>query len=160
MCSATAVLLGAVFEDFQKAAWAVMGALYIGLGIVYLSGRIDRLKRSFGLGLGRLKGSHGAAALGLLFAFNIPACAGPLLVALLGAAALAPAGSMWRGFLMLGLFGLALSLPIAIAVFSERGRAVLDIIARYSGKAPKVIGFVFMLLGAWSIRFALVARVL
>jgi cytochrome c-type biogenesis protein len=160
LLGAIAVLLGALFVDFQKAAWAAMGAIYIGLGAAYLTGGVDRLKRSFGIGLGRMKGTHGAVALGLLFAFNIPACAGPLLVALLGAAALAPVAEMWRGFIMLGLFGLALSLPIAVAAFSERGGALLDRIARYSSTAPKVIGLLFILLGAWSIRFALVARVL
>ena len=155
-----AVAVGAAFVQYQKGAWVLMGTLYIGLGLAYLTGRVDRLKRSFGLGLARLRGTKGAVALGLVFAFNIPACAGPLLVALLGAAAVSSPETHGRGFVMLSLFGLALSLPIAVAALSERGRRLFDAVAGYSGRAPKFIGAIFVLLGAWSIRFAWVAEVL
>lgn len=155
-----AVAVGAVFVEYQKGAWALMGMLYIGLGFAYLTGRVDRLKRSFGLGLARLRGTKGAVALGLVFAFNIPACAGPLLIALLGAAAVGSPENYGRGFVMLSLFGLALSLPIAVAALSEGGRRLFDAAAGYSGRVPRIIGAIFVLLGAWSIRFALVAEVL
>ena len=155
-----AVAVGAAFVGFQKSAWAAMGVLYIALGIAYLTGHIDRMKRSFGASLGRLQGARGASALGLIFAFNIPACAGPLLVALLGAAAVTETTNFGRGFVMLSLFGLALSLPIVVAVYTERGRRLFDRIACYSGRVPKVIGGLFILLGAWSIRFTVVAEVL
>lgn len=155
-----AVAIGATFVDFQKTAWAVMGSTYVALGVAYLTGSIDRLKRSFGLGLGRLGGQRGAAVLGAIFALNIPACAGPLLIALLGTAAVAQTQSLARGFMMLATFGLALTIPIAAAVFSARGRRLLDRIARFSGAAPKIIGILFIVLGLWSIRFAFVAQVL
>ena len=155
-----AVLVGSAFVDFQKGAWAVMGALYIALGIAYLTGYVNRLKQSFGAGLGRLSGAKGAGALALVFGFNIPACAGPLLVALLGSAAISGAGNVARGFVMLGLFGLALSLPIAVAVMWSRGRLFLERLGRVSQRVPKLIGVIFILLGAWSIRFALVAEIL
>ncbi len=155
-----AVLVGSVFVDFQKAAWAAMGLVYLGLGLAYLTGSIDRLKHSFGLGLGRLQGTTGTAAVAFIFAFNIPACAGPLLVALLGTAAVAGVNNAGRGFLMLAVFGLALSLPITVAVLWSRGRRVLERLGRLSQRVPKVIGVLFLLLGAWSIRFALVAEIL
>lgn len=155
-----AVLVGTVFIDFQKGAWALMGLLYIGLGTAYLTGSIDRFKRSFGPGLGRLSGTKGAAALALIFALNIPACAGPLLLALLGTAAVGEAGNAARGFLMLSLFGLALSLPIAVAVSWDSGRRAIEKLERLSQRVPKAIGVLFILLGAWSIRFALVAEIL
>lgn len=157
---AIAVLVGAVFVDFQKAAWALMGLLYIGLGLAYLTGLVDVLKRSIGLGLGRLSASKGAVVLGLLFGLNIPACAGPLLVALLGAAAVTESSNVARGFVMLGAFGLALSLPIAVAVLWSGGRRILERLGRFSSRVPRVIGVLFILLGAWSIRFALVAEIL
>src|SRR5688572_16861293 len=72
-----AVAVGTAFVGFQKSAWAAMGMLYVALGIAYLTGHIERLKRSFGASLGRL-GARGASTLGFIFAFNIPACAGPL----------------------------------------------------------------------------------
>jgi cytochrome c-type biogenesis protein len=155
-----AVAVGAVFVDFQKGAWAVMGVLYIALGAAYLVGSIDRLKRSLGPGLGRLAGRKGGAILGAIFAVNIPACAGPLLVALLGTAAISPTRSYAGGFTMLAIFGLALTVPLTVAVFWTRGRRFLEWIGRFSSKAPRIIGAIFIVLGLWSIRFALVAEVL
>lgn len=64
-----------------------MGTLYVVPGIAYLTGFVNRLKHPLGLALGRLSGGRGAVALGMSFELNIPACAGPLLVALPGAAA-------------------------------------------------------------------------
>ncbi len=157
MLGVIAALIGSVFVAFQKGAWFVMGVLYIGLGIAYLTGYVTGLKRSFGASLGRLSGAKGAGALGLVFGFNIPACAGPLLVALLGSAAISGAGNVARGFVMLGLFGLALSLPIVVAVLWSRGRRALERLGRLSQRVPKLIGVIFILLGAWSIRFSLVA---
>ena len=160
MLGVVAVLLGSLFVAFQKTAWAVMGGIYIVLGLAYLTGHVDRMKRTFGASLGRLSGAKGAGVLGLIFAFNIPACAGPLLIALLGSAAVTSGSNIARGFVMLSLFGLALSLPIAVAVLSRHGRQMLERIGRLSARVPKIIGVLFILLGAWSIRFALVARVL
>ena len=155
-----AVIVGAAFVDFQKSSWAVMGVAYMVLGAAYLTGQVEAIKRPLGVGLRRLEGAKGAFAIGVLFAFNIPACAGPLLAVLLGTAAVAQPNSVGRGFLMMSLFGLALSLPIIVAVLSRRGRALLDSIARHSKRAPLVIGAIFVILGIWSIRFALVAEVI
>lgn len=157
---AAAVMMGGVFVTYQKAAWALMGAIYLILGVAYLTGSIDRLKRPLGLGLARLSGTRGAAALGAVFAFNIAACAGPLLVALLGSAAVAAPRNPASGFLMLSLFGLSLSLPIAVAVHARQGRRFLEWVAARSRHAPRIIGVIFVLLGLWSIRFAWVAEVL
>lgn len=155
-----AVGVGAAFVEFQKGAWAIMGLAYVLLGIAYLTGHVDRLKRSVGIGLGKLQGHRAAALIGAIFAFNIPACAGPLLIALLGAAAVTEAHNFGRGFLMLAIFGLALSAPLAAAVAWPAGRRLLERLSSYSAKAPKIIGALFLLLGAWSIRFALVAQVI
>lgn len=157
---AAAVLVGSVFVDYQKGAWALMGAIYIGLGIVYLTGHISHLKRGFGVSLGRIQGKAGAATLGMIFAFNIPACAGPLLIVLLGTAAVSEANSLLRGFVMLTLFGLALSLPLVAAVVTATGRKLFERLAHYSSGAPKVLGLIFIALGLWSIRFSMVANVI
>ena len=125
-----------------------------------MTGRIEVLKRSMGVGLGRLQSQRGAAAIGAVFAFNIPACAGPLLLALLGAAAVAEGANFGRGFLMLALFGLALSVPLAVAVAWPPGRKLIEKLGRFSSRAPKIIGVLFIVLGTWSIRFAWVAEVI
>lgn len=161
LLGAVAAWIGSAFVGFQKGAWIVMGVLYVMLGAVYLSGRADRLKHSFGASLGRLSTTKGAAALGALFALNIPACAAPLLGALLGSAAVVGANRMAQGFVMLSAFGLALSLPIAVAVAVAwpAGRRLLDRLGGLSATVPKIIGIVFIVLGAWSIRFAFVAEI-
>lgn len=152
---AAAVLVGSAFFGFQKAAWIALGALYAALGALYLSGRIGWLMRSFGPGLARLSSARGAAALGVLFGLNIPACAAPLLVALLGAAAAGGArgGSAAQGFLALALFGFALSLPLLAAVLFERARRALDWLAALSRRIPVWTGLVLVALGTWSIWF-------
>lgn len=154
---ASAVLVGSAFFGFQKAAWVALGALYVALGLLYLSGRIGWLTRSFGPGLGRLSTPGGSAALGVLFGLNIPACAAPLLLALLGAGAAAGArgGSPLQGFVALGLFGLALSLPIVFAALFAPARRVLDWLASLSRRLPRWTGVLLVALGAWSIWFGL-----
>lgn len=154
---AGAVLVGSAFFAFQQAAWIVLGALYVALGLCYLAGKIAWLMRSFGPGLARLSSPKGAAALGLLFGLNIPACAAPLLIALLGAGAATGArgGSPLQGFVALGLFGLALSLPILVATLFAPARRALDRIASLSRRVPRWTGALLIALGAWSIWFAL-----
>jgi cytochrome c-type biogenesis protein len=155
LLGAAAVLVGAAFFGFQRAAWIALGLLYAALGALYLAGRIGWLMRWFGPGLARLSSARGAAALGVLFGLNIPACAAPLLVALLGAAAAGGArgASAAQGFLALALFGFALSLPLLAAVLFEPARRALDWLAGLSRRLPVWTGLLLVVLGAWSIWF-------
>jgi len=157
LLGAVAVLVGAAFFAFQKAAWAILGLLYAVLGIAYLTGRIGWLMRSFGPSLARFSSTRGSAALGVAFGLNIPACAMPLLLALLGASAATGARgrSVPEGFLALALFGFALSVPLVAAVFFARARRALDWLAALSRRLPGWTGVVLLALGAWSVWFAL-----
>ena len=148
---------GAAFLGWQKAAWFLLGALYVVLGLMYLSARVGWLMRSIGPRLDRLRSTRGSLALGLVFGLNIPACAAPLLLALLGLAAAggASAADLGAGFVSLALFGLALSLPLVLAVLFAPARALLDRLAALSRQLPRCTGVVLVLLGAWSIWFAL-----
>lgn len=154
---AVATAVGSVFLGFQKAAWVVLGALYLTLGVLYLSGRAGALMRGFAPRLQRLRSTGGAFALGLAFGLNIPACAAPLLLALLGlAAAEGISGSaLGTGFVSLALFGLALSLPLVVAVFIAAARGLLDRLAALSERVPRWTGALFITLGLWSIWFGL-----
>ena len=156
---AAAALAGSAFIGFQKGAWAIMGLAYVALGMLYLLGFADRLNRSFGPEIARLSTLGGATSLGLLFGLNIPACAAPLLAAILGSAALGGAARAGHGFVMLAAFGLALSLPIVAAVLWPAGRRLIDRLGKVSAAAPKAIGVVFVALGLWSLYFALLADV-
>ena len=156
-----AALVGALFLDMQKAVWILVGILYLAIGALYATGRISVLKKSIGTRIAVLSAARGAAVLGALFALNIPACAGPLLLALLAVAA-AGGASGWtlaNAFAMLALFGLALSLPIVAAVMFPRARAAFDWVARAASRLPIWTGVLFLILGAWSIWFGLFVTV-
>lgn len=152
-----AAALGSALLGLQKAAWLFLGVVYIALGVLYLFGKAGVLMRSFGPGLARLRTVRGSVALGILFGLNIPACAAPLILALLAAAAAggATGTTLASGFVSLGLFGFALSLPLVVAVFFAPARAALDRLAALSRRMPLWTGAMLVVLGAWSIWFAL-----
>lgn len=152
-----AAALGSALLGLQKAAWLFLGVVYIALGVLYLFGKAGVLMRSFGPGLARLRTVRGSVALGILFGLNIPACAAPLILALLTAAAAggATGTTLASGFVSLGLFGFALSLPLVVAVFFAPARAALDRLAALSRRMPLWTGAMLVVLGAWSIWFAL-----
>lgn len=152
-----AAVLGSAFLGLQKAAWLILGMAYIALGVLYLTNQAGVLMRSFGPSLTRLRSVRGSMALGVLFGLNIPACAAPLILALLGSAAVAgtTGSSPTSGFISLGLFGFALSLPLVVVVFFAPARAALDALAALSRRAPMWTGWVLVALGSWSVWFAL-----
>jgi cytochrome c-type biogenesis protein len=154
---AAAVLIGGAFVSFQQSAWTALGVLYAALGVLMLSGRAGRLMYALGPRIARPTGIRGSVGLGLLFGLNIPACAAPLLAALLAMAAAAGASgaALTAGFISLAVFGFALSLPLVAAVFFARGRKLLDALARQAARFPKWAGIVLLVLGAWSIRYGL-----
>lgn len=154
---AVAVVVGTSFLGFQKAMWTGLGSLYVVLGLLLAAGRAGYLMRSLGPSLARIGDMRGSAALGVLFGLNIPACSAPLLFALLGAAAASgvSGATLASGFSSLALFGLALSLPLAVAVLFPAARRALDWLAGLSGRMPRWTGVVLIALGIWSIWFGL-----
>lgn len=155
-----AALIGARFFGLQRVLWVGLGALYLGFGLLYLAGRQGLLMVRLGPLLSRASGARGSAALGLLFGLNVPACAAPLIVVLLGFSASQAAGgdAPARGFVSLLLFGLALSLPLLLAVLWAPARRALDAVAGLAVRLPRWTGVVLVGLGTWSIGFGLLAR--
>ncbi len=156
-----AVALGSGFVAFQKTAWILLGVLYALLGLLFLAGRAGPLMVAIGPGIAKLSGLRGSAGLGVLFGLNIPACAAPLLAALLAAAAAtgASGATVTAGFVALAVFGFALSAPLVAAVFSARARRLIDWLAHQAGRFPKWTGVILIALGAWSIAFGLFVKV-
>ncbi len=152
-----AALLGTAFLGLQKGAWIVLGAIYVLIGSLYLAGWARVLMLSVGPSLASLSGTRGSVGLGMLFGLNIPACAAPLLLILLAAAAAggATGTTLLGGFVSLAVFGLALSLPLVLAVLFASARRALDGLAGLSGRMPFWTGLVLMVLGLWSIGFGL-----
>lgn len=155
-----AVLVGNTFLGFQRAAWVILGTVYILLGLPYLIGKTQALRLSLGLNIGRMPSLRGAALIGVFFGLNIPACATPLIFALLATAASSGAGGamLASGFVSLGLFGLALSLPLVAIVLFNPGRRALDALASLSQRLPSWTGLVLIVLGVWSIWFGVFAK--
>ncbi|MBI4539408.1 MAG: hypothetical protein HY704_07870 [Gemmatimonadetes bacterium] len=152
---AAAALIGSAFLDVQRWFWILLGTAYALLGLLYLAGEHWRLIRVLGPKLTQARTAKGAAILGVLFGLNIPACAAPLLAALF-AASLGTA-SVTQGLGVMAIFGLALSLPLIVAVFWRRARNWLDRLAGLSNRIPFWTGVVFVLLGLWSIYFGVTA---
>ncbi len=134
----------------QKGFWLLLGLLYLALGV----GVILNARFRWGL-FGRVSlrrllpggaGEDRSLGLGLLFGLNLPACAYPLMLALLGPGA---ASGAFLGFVALFVFGLALSLPLVPLAFSERTAKLLGRLSRVGGATPYVIGVVFLLLAAY-----------
>lgn len=152
-----AAIVGTAFLGFQRGMWITFGTAYILIGALYALGRAGVFMRTVGPSLSRLSGTRGSVTLGLLFGLNIPACAAPLIFALLGTAAAESAGSasVGHGFVSLAIFGLALSLPLVVAVLVAPARRALDWLAGLSTRVPLWTGIVLVLLGLWSIGFGL-----
>ncbi|MBA2563891.1 MAG: sulfite exporter TauE/SafE family protein [Gemmatimonadetes bacterium] len=152
---AVAAFVGSTFLSVQRWFWVLLGTVYVALGVLYVARKHGRFMRTLGPRLGRGRRARSAAVLGVVFGLNIPACATPLLTALM--AANLGAGTISRGFLVMAIFGLALSLPLLGVVFWGRARGWLDRLAAFAERAPLVTGAVFILLGAWSIYFGFTA---
>lgn len=157
MLGVVAALVGAVFLDFQRFGYVLLGSLYVVLGAIYLTGNASKVMRSIGPSLGRLSTVRGSVALAVFFGLNVPACSGPLLAVVLGSAAVAGAAKVAEGFFMLALFGLGLSLPLLAALIFTPAQRVVERLGQYSLRLPLIIGVLFVILGAWSIWFGVAA---
>ncbi|WP_111748566.1 cytochrome c biogenesis protein CcdA [Salinisphaera orenii] len=148
-----AAVIGARFLGLQHGLWAVLGSFYVLLGLVYLGGGASWLIRQINRILPNIATSRGGAGLGAVFGLNVPACAGPLLAVLLGSAAAqsAAGGGVVYGGATLLVFGLALSSPLVLAVFTRFGRRLLDAITHRAARMPRWTGAVLVALGFWSI---------
>ncbi len=141
-----AALAGRAILPYQRGFWIGLGLLYGIVGALYLSGHQRLLMRRIGP---RLRPTTNAAAVGVVFGLNIPACATPLL-AVLFAANLGSA-NIARGFWTMAIFGLALSFPLVFAVYSARARGALDRLASFADQVPRWTGALLIVLGGWSI---------
>lgn len=156
LLGAGAARVGGTFFALQKAGWFVFGTMYVAIGLMYLTGHVRWLMHTVGPRLSWLGDVRSSVALGLLFGLNIPACAGPLLVALLAATATgATPGGVAGGFISLSLFGLALSLPLVATVLFAPARRALDWIAGLSARIPRWTGLLMIVLGVGTIGFGL-----
>lgn len=80
-----AAYVGTAFSTLQRIIWFLFGALYVVLGSLYALGKARWLSGNLGPSLATVSERTGSATLGIPFALNIPACATPLLIAVMAA---------------------------------------------------------------------------
>lgn len=160
LLGAAAALIGTAFLDFQKLGWIAMGLVYAAIGVLYLIGRAGWMMRRIGPSLQNMGELQSSIAFGIIFGLSIPACAGPLLLALLASSAAGTSGgSIALGFASLALFGLALSLPLVVAVLFPAPRRAMDWLAAVSARMPMWTGLLMIGLGLWSIWFGVFVQI-
>ena len=145
--------LGQQLIGAQTGLWLVFGAIYLAIGLAFLIGKADLVKQRIRLAPTAWKQARSPLVLGLAFGLNIPACAAPILFGLLGLAA--TTGTAATGFLMMFIFGLFLSAPLAVFAAVPRFAAALEGFGGRMKRMRWLIGAVFVLLGLWSIWFGL-----
>ena len=140
--------LGSSVFAAQKGFWLLLGLLYLALGVAVILNARFRWGLFGRISLRKLLPAREdrSLGLGLLFGLSLPACAYPLMLALLGPGA---ASGPLLGFAALFVFGLALSLPLVPLAFSERAAKLFGRLTRLGGATPYVIGVVFLLLAAY-----------
>jgi cytochrome c-type biogenesis protein len=140
--------LGGLVFVAQRGFWLLLGLLYLALGVAVLANALSgwdlfgRLRSAKPF----LRRGDRSSGLGLLFGLNLPACAYPLILGLLGQSAASAAA--W-GFATLFVFGLALSLPLVPLALSERTAKVLGHLTRLSGAAPYLTGLTLLGIAAY-----------
>lgn len=152
-----AVWIGSELFTAQRSLWVAFGLLYIALGAFYVTGRQGAFLRALTPSPERLERRGRAWGIGIAFGLYIPACAVPLLLILVAAGtAQSTAGAApTSGFLSLFVFGLALSAPLFALVGTARGQRWLDRMVMLAGRMPRPTGTLFIVLGLFSVGFAL-----
>lgn len=150
---AVIAFLGQAVISVQTSFWLIFGVIYLTIGMAFLIGRAGLIKQKINLAPTTWKRAQSPLILGVAFGLNIPACAAPIIFGLLGLAA--TTGTVTTGFVMMFLFGLFLSSPLALFAAVPKLASWLETLGRKMKQMRWLIGVVFALLGIWSIWFGL-----
>jgi cytochrome c-type biogenesis protein len=145
--------LGHRLIGIQTSLWLVFGFIYLAIGLAFLFGPAGVIKKQIDLAPATWKHAQNPFVLGLAFGLNIPACAAPILFGLLGLAA--TSGTLLTGFMMMTVFGLALSLPLIVFAAIPKLTGWLDTFSQKMQRMHWILASVFISLGLWSVWFGL-----
>lgn len=143
-----ATALGSAFSSWQKELGYVAAAILLLFGLHFLHiFRIPILNREARIDSTPAPATLlGAYVMGLAFGFGWTPCAGPALAAILFVAT--GLGEVWRGGVLLLVYGLSMTLPfVAVAFFSQ---PFLDLLGRHRG----IVAWVERGMGVMLILFA------
>lgn len=147
------VLAGQRLIAVQTGFWLLFGLVYLAIGVSFLAGAGGRFRRRIRIAPDAWKTARSPLVQGTAFGLNIPACAAPILFALIGMAV--AGGSAARGFAMMAVFALALSLPLLPLSLVPGLARSLDRLAGWMRPRRAFVGVVFVALGIWSVWFGL-----
>ncbi len=148
-----AAFVGARVGLLQRTYDLVMGSLFIVGGIAWFLAQRRGIRMPGGLNVGTILAPNPAKSyfLGAAFGLSAPLCAAPLLLAIL-AQSFAGASAAWQGFVMMALFGVALSLPLVVLAFAPNALDKIRAIGRLIGPRAAHVGLAAMLIvGAYLI---------
>ncbi len=145
--------LGQTLIGVQTSLWLVFGLIYLAIGLVYLTGLWRPVGRSIRLAPAAWTTTRNPAVLGLVFGLNIPACAAPILFAIIGLSA--STGTAVAGLAMMTVFGLFLSAPLILLALMPARKRWLEVLSVKLKSARWPVGTMFVLLGLWAIWFGL-----
>jgi len=140
----SAAFIGSGIITIQSSLFIILGALYIFFGALTL---INKYKPVFrpGIDLAKYVQIKSSVTLGLVFGLVIPACAIPLILALLGKSILL--GNLLEGFVSLFAFGLALSIPLLIISFFAKSNEIISKISEKARQMPWLAGVILIVVG-------------
>lgn len=150
---ALVALAGAALVGMQTGFWLVFGLLYLAIGGLMLAGRGKGFRHRIPLGPQGWKLARNPALQGAAFGLNIPACAAPLIFALLGLTA--GRAEPLAGAVQMGIFAAALSLPLLPMLLWRPLRHVVQRLGVLLAGRGWLLGLIFIALGVWSIWFGL-----
>jgi cytochrome c-type biogenesis protein len=149
----SAAFIGSKIITIQSSFFLILGAIYIFFGALTIVNKYKPVFRS-GIDLTKYFRIKSNVTLGLVFGLVIPACAIPIILALVGKSILL--GNLLEGFVSLFSFGLALSAPLLIISFFGKSNEIISKISEKAGHMPWlagvgliVVGFLTMLSSTW-----------
>jgi cytochrome c-type biogenesis protein len=166
LMGASVSLVGGLILEHRLGLTRIAGVFVILMGLATVGVlRIPFLMREARPGLARVRpGPAGALPMGVAFAVGWTPCIGPVLAAILTAAA--TSGGLWRGASLLFVYSLGLGIPFLLLAYGfTRGGRLFGGLRRH-GRAIELAGGavllpmgVLMITGRWVQLFAPVLRI-
>jgi cytochrome c-type biogenesis protein len=134
--------------SLERGFYIILASIYLTIGLLMifsksLLARLRNVRIAQILGLDFKEGA--LKRLGLIAGLTIPACAIPLITVLLGQNLLF--GQIFTGFITLFVFGLALTVPLAVLSAFKRGIILLGWIAERAGNLRIAGGIILVIIG-------------
>jgi cytochrome c-type biogenesis protein len=140
----SAAFIGSKIITLQSSFFWVLGGVYIITGVIALMNMYRPIfKRE--INISKYISNKGSIALGFIFGLVIPACAIPLVLALVGKSILL--GNLSAGFFSLFTFGIGLSFPLMVISCFDRSNEIIIKISAKARRIPWLAGMVLIVVG-------------